>query len=113
MGSRKTKTAKKKSVALVKDLTNDELLKALETIARAINVQVRFEKGDFKSGYCTIEKQNLVVIQKRDTLDKQLCVLAGFLGTFDLSQLYIAPALKEFIEQCHKEYAEQVRYKEE
>ncbi len=113
MDSRKAKTGKKKSVSLIKDLSNDELLQALETIAKAIDVQVRFEKGDFKSGYCTVDEKTLIVIQKRDILEKQLRVLAGFLGKFNLSKIYISPPVREFIEQCHKELVGQVGRKEE
>lgn len=39
-------------------------LKKLEDLFRALGYTIRYEKGNFQSGYCMVEHRNMVVINK-------------------------------------------------
>lgn len=39
-------------------------LSRLEDIFRLLNVQVRYEKGNFQSGYCLVSGKNMVIVNK-------------------------------------------------
>ncbi len=40
------------------------LLTRLENLAQTLGLIIRYEKGNFKGGYCILENQRLVVINK-------------------------------------------------
>jgi hypothetical protein len=48
MGGRKTKTRKVREIPLSEQLSNEELLQALETMVKALNVELRYEKAIFR-----------------------------------------------------------------
>jgi hypothetical protein len=39
-------------------------LSRLEVIFKALNIQVRYEKGNFQSGYCLVAGKNMVIVNK-------------------------------------------------
>ena len=39
-------------------------LSRLEDIFKALNIQVRYEKGNFQSGYCLVAGKNMVIVNK-------------------------------------------------
>ena len=61
----------------------------LEDIFRALSYHVRYEKGTFKSGYCILENQNVIVINKFYPLESKVNVLVNILRSIqpDLAQL--------------------------
>jgi|WetSurMetagenome_2_1015567.scaffolds.fasta_scaffold916729_2 hypothetical protein len=97
MGSRKTQTQRKAKVFV--DMKEVEILQALETLAKALDLQVRYEKGDFHGGHCRCRQNNLIVMQKNDPVYRKIHVLARELGTFNLESLYVMPAIREVIQQ--------------
>ena len=56
MGSRKTQTQRKAKVFV--DMKEAEILQALETLAKALDLQVRYEKGDFHGGHCRLNHRH-------------------------------------------------------
>ncbi|MBN2356368.1 hypothetical protein JXO59_09660 [candidate division KSB1 bacterium] len=78
-------------------MNDEELLLALETLARTLDVEVRYEKGDFIGGFCRIGEQQIILIQKADPVYKKISILARELGSFDLDQIYILPVIRELI----------------
>ena len=55
------------------------LLEKLEGIFKALDFKVRYEKGTFKSGYCLIESQNVVVINKFYPVESKVSTLIEIL----------------------------------
>ena len=54
-------------------------MEKLEGIFKALDYKVRYEKGTFKSGYCLIESQNVVVINKFYTVESKVSTLIEIL----------------------------------
>jgi len=97
MGGRKTQTQQKAKIFV--DMKEAEILQALETLAKALNLQVRYEKGDFHGGHCRCRQDHLIVMQRNDPVHRKIHVLARELGTFNLESLYVMPAIRQVIEQ--------------
>ncbi len=97
MGSRKAQTQRKAKVFV--DMKEVEILQALETLAKALNLDIRYEKGDFHGGYCRCRTNNLIVMQKNDPVHRKIHVLARELSLFNLDSLYVMPAIREVIQQ--------------
>lgn len=61
-------------------------LKKLETLAKELGYTVRYEKGNFQSGYCLVESRKVAIINKFfDTEARVTCLL-------DILSQYRTPA---------------------
>jgi hypothetical protein len=106
MARGKAKTRKPKEIPVSDKLSNTELLQALETLARALQFDVRYEKGDFRGGTCRVHDDSLIVIRKTDPPDKQIRLLALELGRIDLKTVYVMPEVREVIERIQSDQHE-------
>ena len=97
MASRKTKARKQKEYPLSDQMSNEELLKAFETLVSALKMNLRYEKGDFKSGSCRVEDKKLIILQKKDTTENKILALARLLKNVDLNRVYVIPTVWEII----------------
>jgi hypothetical protein len=52
-----------------------QFLKKLEEVFEENGYQVRYEKGNFKSGYCIIEDRKMVVINKFAAIESRINTL--------------------------------------
>ena len=60
-------------------------LKKLEEIISENGYQVRYEKGNFKSGYCILETKKVVVINKFTPLESRINSLSEIIQTLGFS----------------------------
>lgn len=74
-------------------------LKKLEQLYEEANYRVRYEKGNFNSGYCIIEDKKIAVINKFLNIEGRINALIEILPTivvnteelsFDMQKLYAA-----------------------
>jgi hypothetical protein len=98
MGRRKAKTRRADQLPLINGMIEDEILEALESLARQLGIEVRYEKGDFKGGFCTFRDQHLIIMQKNENTYKKIQILARELHRFDLEQIYVIPAIRELLQ---------------
>ena len=63
MGSRKTQTKRKRKSTIIHGMEEADVLLAFETLAKTLNIDVRFEKGDFRSAMCRVQEENVIIIQ--------------------------------------------------
>ncbi len=59
-------------------------LKKIETIFDQLGYTIRYEKGQFKSGYCVVKNRNIVVVNKFFELKERIITLQNVLETIDL-----------------------------
>lgn len=62
-------------------------LKKLEDLLKEGAYEVRYEKGNFKSGYCVLEEKRVVVINKFSTLESRIQALVEIIQTMAKSGL--------------------------
>jgi hypothetical protein len=75
----------------------------LEAALKALDYKVRYEKGSFKSGYCLIEDQRIVVVNKFYPLESKVATLAEILRDIHPDMAQDDPALAKLIQQLTTE----------
>ncbi|MEK6755633.1 MAG: hypothetical protein AABZ02_05715 [Bacteroidota bacterium] len=79
-------------------MTQDQIVKELESLAANSGITVRYEKGDFEGGFCVLRAERLIVVNKKLPLSKKSSVLAQALAEIGIEEKYLKPAIREFIE---------------
>ncbi len=79
-------------------MKHEEISQELHELAKQLGVNIRYEKGDFEGGYCTLKDKKMVLINKRLMPTRRAAVLAVALQEIGLDNIYIKPVLREFIE---------------
>ncbi len=77
----------------------EALLEGLRELARQLDLNVRFETGKFTGGYCILNEDRLIVINKRLPVEVKVAVLAKSLATLPLDDVFIQPAVRDYIEE--------------
>ncbi|MCS6821780.1 MAG: hypothetical protein NZ551_07915 [Microscillaceae bacterium] len=62
-----------------------KLLQDLESILKKYPCQVRYEKGNFKAGYCILHDQKLVVVNKYYTIEGKINALWEVLQQLEIN----------------------------
>ena len=75
----------------------------LEALAHSLGIQIRYEfmEGEtvFPSGgLCRIKNKQLIIVNERTTAGEKVQTLATALRRFDLSGIYLKPALRDLLE---------------
>jgi hypothetical protein len=79
-------------------MKHDELIQELQGLAGQLGVTIRYEKGDFEGGYCVLKEERLLLINKRLMPNRKASVLAVGIYSIGLDNVYIKPAVREYIE---------------
>ena len=95
MGNKRTGSGKKKKTRLIRGLDNDVVLDALRELAENMNIDVRFEKGDFQTGSCRVESKRMIIIKKNDSEHHQI-------DNFIKELLYFKPTITSLHEDIQK-----------
>ena len=83
-------------------LEDKALLAQLEELADNLSLKVRYEKikkeaSFYPGGLCRVKGEDIFIINKNASADDKIQALALGIISFDLSHLYIKPALREFL----------------
>lgn len=83
----------------IKEKEFEDLIQDLKSLASQLGATVRFEKGDFKGGYCILKESKVIVINKMANLQKKAFILSMALKELGVDDIYINPKLREVIEE--------------
>jgi hypothetical protein len=83
----------------IKEKELETFLEELKKTAVALGITVRFEKGDFKGGYCIVKENKIIVINKLTQTQRKVIILATALKELGIDENLLSPKLKEFIEE--------------
>jgi len=75
------------------------LLQELEALCEKLGVTIRYEEGNFSDGYCRLKDDKLLIVHKKIPTAKKVQVIARELAQFDISDLFILPAVREIIDE--------------
>ncbi|MDP4173618.1 MAG: hypothetical protein Q8933_06595 [Bacteroidota bacterium] len=81
----------------------EDILKDLKALAAELGATVRFEKGDFKGGYCLLKDSKVIVINKIANLQRKVMILSAALKELGIDQIYLTPKLREIIDEMNEE----------
>ena len=74
------------------------IFQEFESIAIEMNIQIIQEKGNFKGGYCLLEEEGIIVVNKLKPMEQRVQALARAFAKLDTSSIYLKPVIREMIE---------------
>ena len=83
----------------IKEKEFEETLNDLKSLAAQLGATVRFEKGDFKGGYCIIHDSKVIVINKITNLQRKVMILSAALKELGVDKIYLTPKMREIIDE--------------
>ena len=79
-------------------ITNHTLDK-LESLLKALDYRVRYEKGNFKTGACMLENSRVVVVNKFSNLESKIQGLADLIATLEVQDQLSNDKQKQLLNQ--------------
>ena len=79
-------------------MKHEILIQELQDVATQLGVTIRFERGDFEGGYCILRDQKILLVNRRLFPAKKASVLAMAMHEIGLEDMYLKPAVREYIE---------------
>ena len=69
----------------------------LKEVFDKIGYKVILDNGNFNSGYCILEDDKVIVINKNKPYENRVRVLSQILSSIKLDDIYIKPYIRELI----------------
>ena len=79
-------------------LKPEKLFILFEELAEKMNINIVQGKGDFIGGMCSVNDESYIVINKVKPISQRLNVLGAEFSKLDLNNIFVSPALRDFIE---------------
>ena len=83
----------------IKEKEFEDTLQDLKALATQLGAKVRFEKGDFKGGYCILKESKVIVINKMTNLQRKVMILSAALKELGVDKIYLTPKIREIIDE--------------
>ena len=83
----------------IKEKEFEEIMQELKSVADQLGATIRFEKGDFKGGYCLIHDKKVIVINKMTNLQRKVMILSTALKELGIDEIYLTPRVREVIDE--------------
>ena len=74
------------------------IFQEFEKLAEALDVKIVQEKGNFRGGYCHLEKERIIVINKLNPMEQKIRALAQAFSRLDISKIYMKPVIRSIID---------------
>ena len=71
-------------------------LQKLENVFKTLDYVLRYEKGNFNSGYCVVESSKVVVVNKFFDTDGRVSVLLDILAVLEIDETGMDDKMKSF-----------------
>ena len=89
----------------IKEKEFEEFIQDLKGLAVQLGAEVRFEKGDFKGGYCLLKESKIIVINKMANLQRKAMILSMALKELGIDEVFLTPRLRELIDEMSSEFS--------
>lgn len=83
----------------IKEKEFEAILEDLKSLATQMGARVRFERGDFKGGYCIVKESKIIVLNRISTTQRKVITLSAALKELGIEDIYIPPKIREIIEE--------------
>lgn len=74
------------------------LFRELQDLAERLGYAVVQDTGSFTGGICTVEGQEMIVLNRSAPLEQRMRYLAQALAARDMADVYIKPAVRNLLE---------------
>ncbi|MBV6513349.1 MAG: hypothetical protein HRU80_10430 [Ignavibacteriales bacterium] len=83
----------------IKEKEFEQIIEELRALASELGATVRFEKGDFKGGYCVLKDSRVIVINKMANTQRKAIILSKALKEIGIDNMFLTPRLREVIDE--------------
>ena len=77
-------------------------LAKIEELFKELSYTVRYEKGNFNSGYCIVEERNIVVVNKFFDIEARINVLCDILSQLSIVEEQLSEGVLQFLKNLIK-----------
>jgi hypothetical protein len=84
-------------------LKPEKLFILFEELAEKMNINIVQGKGDFIGGMCSVNDESYIVINKVKPMSQRLNILGAEFSKLDLNNIFVSPALRDFIEDLQQD----------
>ena len=71
----------------------------LRELLQKLGYKLVLDKGSFNTGYCLLEDEKMIVINKNKPHENRIKILSEILSKIDTDNIYIKPKIRELINQ--------------
>lgn len=79
----------------------EDLKSQIEEVFQKLGYRVVTDQGDFKEGTCVVHKEKTIVLNRYTPLDLQVEFLLKVLYNMDLSNVYIKPEIRQYLDKMN------------
>ena len=83
-------------------MKSKKIFEELIDIGKKLGIKIIQDKGNFKGGYCLLEEEKIIVLNKLKPLDFHIKSLITIYSQKDISKIYIKPIIRNIIENNNK-----------
>ncbi len=80
-------------------LIQEKLLAELEEVAERLFAEVRQEQGRFQTSACNLHGRDILLVNKRQTVDERIASLAREIARAGAEKVYLKPAIRAEIDR--------------
>ena len=89
-------------------MDDNSILSHLEGLAHILEIEIRYEplesETTFKSGgLCRVRDKRFIIVNEKASTREKVQIIAKALRRFDLSRVYLKPALRDLLENDSEE----------
>lgn len=83
----------------IKEKEFEETLQELKALVGQLGATLRFEKGNFKGGYCILHDSKVIVINRMANQQRKVMILSAALKELGVDKMYLSPKIREVIDE--------------
>ena len=69
----------------------------LKEVFEKLNYKVVLDKGNFNTGYCLLEHEKIIVVNKNKPYENRVKILSSILSKIDTDDIYLKPKIRELM----------------
>ena len=81
-------------------------LQKLETLLEEVGYAIRYEKGNFSSGYCLVEQKKIAIVNKFFDTEGRINSLSDIAASLDFTEIKLSENSNKFYERWKKRVVE-------
>jgi hypothetical protein len=81
----------------------------LELLFKELEYTVRYEKGNFNSGYCIVEHKKIVVVNRFYDIEGRINILLDILSTISIDEATLTEKTQQFFKQIARNQENQLK----
>lgn len=81
-------------------------LQKLETLLEEVGYSIRYEKGNFSSGYCIVEQKKIAIVNKFFDTEGRINSLSDITASLDFTDITLSEQSNKFYDRWKKRSVE-------